>query len=151
MKVRGGHGAKGILGRRAPWVLAVLVLVVAAGSFVAVRHLASQRTGRFCTLAGVIGPTFDTPEEAFADWWAGQDPAQLALGYGRSRDDLPPPPTAADFERDGRNYRWYPYEDHARWLQVDIDHPRADGEQTSDGWTVVGANRCERVTNPAAT
>lgn len=100
--------------------------------------------GRFCTVAGAQGPLGDTPEEAFAAWWRDVDASQLPRWLGTDPANLPPVPTAEDFERDGRNYRWYVSDD--VWFQVDIDHPKEAGEVTSDAWQVVGANRCERVT-----
>jgi hypothetical protein len=125
--------------------LAVVALVVLAGSAaVLVGGRALDAEGRMCTLAGSIGqPTFATPEEAFAHWWSQQDPDPLRFQVTSDPANLPEAPTADDFVRDGRNYRWYGNE--GSWIQVNIDHPRAYGEVTSDEWTVTGANRCSPV------
>lgn len=123
-----------------------LVALVAMGSAVGWKAYsdAHPASGRMCTLAGAIAPEGDTPEEAFALWWAQADHEQLRHAHRDASGHLPPRPTAADFVRDGRNYRWHYAAD--SWLQVDIDHPREAGVDTSDGWMVIGANACSTVT-----
>lgn len=93
--------------------------------------------------AGWLGPSFDSPREAFADWWKQADHEQLRHTAATDPHDLPDRPRAADFVRDGHSYRWVVDTD--RWLQVDIDHPREAGAIASDRWTVVGVNRCGRA------
>lgn len=130
------------VGRKAATVAVVaLVGVGAVAAWTAYAGRAGE--GRFCTAAGAQGPLGATPEEAFAAWWRDVDATQLPRRFGPDPASLPPVPTADDFVRDGRNYRWYASDD--VWFQVDIDHPKEAGQVTSDGWQVVGANRCERV------
>lgn len=122
----------------------VLVVVLAVGSVsLLVRHLTTPSSGRMCTLAGTQAPEGDTPEEAFALWWRTVDHEGLRHIHRDEQGRLPARPAAEGFVRDGRNYRWYLADD--VWLQVDIEHPREAGRDTSDGWTVVGANRCRSV------
>lgn len=125
--------------------MAAVVVTVAlmGGGTLAFREY-RERAGEssLCTLAGTFGPRRGTPEEAFAAWWRGVDPTHLPRRLGPDPSNLPPVPSAADFVRDGRNYRWYASND--VWYQVDIDHPKEAGEITSNDWQVVGANRCER-------
>ena len=123
----------------------VLAAAVAAG---ARAQLDQPAKATWCTLGGWQGPTAPTPERAFASWWRTVDHDQLPHTVGTDPGHLPPTPTAADFVRDGTSYRWYVADD--TWLQVDVEHPRAAGKVTSDGWTVVGANRCTRVDPPGS-
>ncbi len=133
------------IGRKIATVAAVLLaLTTSTVAVAAVVDRNQPSTGTFCTLAGFVGPTFDTPEEAFGDWWRHADHSALPVDTSPPGTRHTTSPTAADFVRDGHNYRWYTSDDH--WLQVDIDHPRSAGHQTSDGWTIVGINRCGRTT-----
>lgn len=142
---RGAAGRNGTtVGHKVATVSLVALAVV--GSMVGWRVYSDAHppSGRSCTLAGALTPEGDTPEQAFALWWAHADHEQLRHAHRDAAGRLPPRPTAADFVRDGRNYRWYFSAD--SWLQVDIEHPREAGADTSDGWTVVGVNTCSTVT-----
>ncbi|MFN8018510.1 MAG: hypothetical protein U0P45_10340 [Acidimicrobiales bacterium] len=143
MEMAAGADRRRSFGRKVAVV--ALVAAVATGATVAAKaYLDRPGEGQMCTLGGSVGPVEPTPEAAFAAWWRAGDPAQLPHTVASDPRHLPDPPKASDFVRDGRTYRWYV--DRDTWLQVDVDHPREAGKVTSEGWTVVGANRCERVT-----
>jgi hypothetical protein len=126
-------------------VVALVAVALVGGALAMQAYRERAAEGRFCTAAGAMGPLGDSPEEAFAAWWADVDATQLPRRFGTDPNDLPPVPTADDFVRDGRNFRWYASDD--VWYQIDIDHPMEAGEVTSDRWQVIGANRCERFTS----
>lgn len=134
--------------RRLGGVLTLFVLVGFIGFWV--NDAMTSGIGQACTLGLAVGlPVRNTPEAAFDAWWSRTDPADLARKAGAGPSAAPDPivtPTKADFERDGKHWKWH-FSPKA-WIDVHVDHPfDPSADPRSDSrWTVDGINDCQSMT-----
>jgi hypothetical protein len=125
--------------RTRPWVVVVLVALLAIGSMYAYYVVTFDVTERMCTIAGWGGaPVADSPEAAFDAWfatwqgeWAGSDSSAHA---GAS-------PDRSDFDRVGDEAWEWEYTD-GQVVRVDVVEGNERREFGAGEWAVDGVTQC---------